>query len=192
MVKLKLVEEEDGELVDKGPEIIKALAQRLAHLSPEAAQIYDLLKAKVQKEKDLKYPALQKLAQAGKTIFDKQMQLMLEEINKVLDESVKTQKSIEAETSEPQQMSPDVAFLFEHDDLSKKAEAVRKASQDPYNPNVDHTKKIADKDMALYQRVRGQIKLKFKDVTDADFDKPGGRYYGWSVNALVDILEGKQ
>ncbi len=50
----------------------------------------------------------------------------------------------------------------------------------------DHTKVIADQDEKKYREQRDLIKRRIPDVSDADFDVKGGKFYGMSTNELAD------
>jgi hypothetical protein len=56
----------------------------------------------------------------------------------------------------------------------------------------DHTEAIAAKDDRLYQEARRVVSELDTTVKDADFDKKGGRFYGWSTNQLVDYVREKR
>ena len=89
MVKLRIVEDYEGELEEKGGDLVKALTEKLAKVSPEAANLLDLIKGKIQKEQQLKYPTLRELQKKTTKIYDEQMKEMLTEIGTVFDRTLK-------------------------------------------------------------------------------------------------------
>jgi hypothetical protein len=86
-MKLK-VEATPDELRDKAPDIVKSIGELLRPVSPDMADILE--KAIPYKEKELKFPVLRELQKQTEEAYEKQMELMLKDIGKVLDKSVKT------------------------------------------------------------------------------------------------------
>ena len=76
------------ELEEKAPDLVKAMIELLRPASPEMADVLE--KAIPRKEKELKFPVLRALQKQTEVAYEKQMELMLKDIGKVLDKSLET------------------------------------------------------------------------------------------------------
>lgn len=147
------------ELAVKASKLAKAVTDLIRPADPELAE--SLEKALPKKEQELKYPVLRGLQQATEELYAKQVQAMLKEIGKVLDQGLAKE---EAPKEGP--------GLF------------GKSLDEP----DDFTKEIADRDSVAYRRIKEV--LVNRGWKFSDFDE-GGPFYGWSVNQLLDFARGK-
>jgi hypothetical protein len=76
-----------GELIEKGEQLIQSIGDILRPLSPDLADA--LAKALPQKENELKFPVLVELQKKTEAEYARQMELMLRDINKVLNDGLK-------------------------------------------------------------------------------------------------------
>lgn len=79
------------ELEEKAPDLVKSLGDILRPVSPDIADALE--KAIPRKEKELKFPVTRTLNEMTKRTYEKQMELMLKDIGKVLDGSLKKSES---------------------------------------------------------------------------------------------------
>jgi hypothetical protein len=80
------IEADPEELREKSTDLLQALAKAFADVSPELAE--SLEKALPEKESILKLPVLKELHTRTAQAYQRQMQLMLKDIGKVLDRSL--------------------------------------------------------------------------------------------------------
>lgn len=80
-----------NELAEKSEQLVRQVSALLRYANPELSE--SLEKALPTKEPVLKYPVLQELLQITQDSYEKHLKLMLDEIGKVLDESI--DKSLE-------------------------------------------------------------------------------------------------
>ena len=85
-MKLELVATPE-ELKEKGDKLIKSLSDLFQPVSPELAEYLE--KALPQKETELKYPVLRELHKRTKEAYEKQLKLMVKDIEGVLDRGLK-------------------------------------------------------------------------------------------------------
>lgn len=85
------LEADPQEILEKGPELIQKLAQRLGVDISELINHEDLLQkaTEVQKEPQLKHAVLRGIHDQEQTLYEKQMKEMLEEIGGLLNSSMK-------------------------------------------------------------------------------------------------------
>ena len=183
------LEAEEAEFSEKGPELLKALADRLG---------VDLSKSLPPKERPLKYPVLQSLQNLESKIYREQMVAMDEEIQSVLDRVHKdTEPTLQKGNSDENFGNvggTDVERGMLHEQVSTgvvgSSDVVGIDKFDQFSSEVvqkaDATKWIADKDEVLY----GKVKMRFVQLgySLSDFDD-GGTLYGLSTNQLIVLLE---
>ena len=74
------------ELAEKSEQLVQSVSTLLRPVSPELADALE--KALPRKEAELKFPVLRDLQKKTEVLYDKQMDLMLKDIGKVLDKSL--------------------------------------------------------------------------------------------------------
>lgn len=91
------------ELREKAPDLVKSLSELLNSVDLDMEDVLE--KAIPYKEKELKFPVLRALQKQTEVAYEKQMELMIKDIGKVLDKSLKTSTFKKSESSE--EKSPD-------------------------------------------------------------------------------------
>ena len=147
------------ELREKSSQLVKAISALLSEESPELAD--QLLKALPRKEVQLKYPVLRAIQNNTNAMYAAQVEAMLKDIGKVLDQAAATSRSTPVK------------------------EPVREVLREPVK---DHTKAIADKDAKAYNTVIKILEKVGYKRSDFDIDGP---LYGWSTNQLLDLAKEK-
>jgi hypothetical protein len=80
------LEAKEGEIAEKGPELVKALLTRLAPHSPQCQTILEALeKAETAPPSKVRHPAMRGLDERASAIYAEQMTAMLKEIEAILD-----------------------------------------------------------------------------------------------------------
>lgn len=146
-----LLEANPEELSEKSEALIEQLSKAIEGANPELA---DRLEKAVQlrKEPKLKYPTLQDLQRQTSKAYDKQMELMLKDINKVLDQAAtgirKSETEDNNEVTNQHALNPDIDGSGQHtdstDDLNKGQSVLHTADSTPQEAAIDNSGQAGD------------------------------------------------
>ncbi len=92
------IDAQPGELEAKSDRLIASLAKALGKYHPEAATILEKAATLPRKEQILKFPVTRELERQTTAAYERQLELMLKDIAKVLDQA-KSRKSVLAKST---------------------------------------------------------------------------------------------